>query len=173
MFRLIASSVFAAVAIGCSGASPPEITNDRLAEGVYCTTSEISGYTGTTLELKDGRFRYWFYTDIADPDGPKYPITGEYEFQNGAILLNADENFQRRWFVDVVNGTPVLWRQDAFDVWIRDRKIYDYGILVWTENELPEGGAYQLQRPSIRVLYNEQMKRQIKEWKDPFVHGME
>ncbi len=171
MTRLILTTTMTLLIIGCDKQSPPTITNGRLAEGVYATPSEISGYSGTTLELKDGNFRYWFYTDVRGPDEPEYPITGKYKFQDGKVILNNDEVNQSVWFVDVVNGIPVLWRDDALKTWKQEQKIYDYGVLVWSENNVPEDGLYELERTSVTELYSAEKKKQIKEWKDPFVHG--
>jgi hypothetical protein len=149
----------------------PKIVNDRLAEGVYATPDEISGFSGTTLELKDGGFRYWFHSDVGGLNEPEYPIIGKYEFQNGVVLLNSTQVNQSQWFIDVVHGTPVLWREDALKIWKRDRKIYDYGVLVWSENDIQDDDLNKLQRRSVRDLYSEEKKNEIKEWKDPFVHG--
>ena len=93
------------------------------------------------------------------------------EFQDGKVLLRGDQVNQRQWFVDVVNCTPVLWRNDDLDIWKRDRKIYVYGVLVWTGNDIPKDDPFKLERPSVRELYSAEKKKQIKEWKDPFVHG--
>lgn len=169
MIRYELITAIAFLVLGCTQ-PPPKITNERLAEGVYATPDEISGFSGTTLELKNGKFRYWFYSDVRTSDEPKYPITGKYEFQDGKLILNNKLN-QKVWFVDVVNNIPVLWRNDALKIWKQERKIYDYGVLIWIENEIPEDDLYKLKRVSVRDLYSEENKKQVKEWKDPFVHG--
>lgn len=172
MTRLTLTTAIALLALGCTDRTPPQITKGRLAfEGVYATPGEISGFSGTTLELKDGGFRYWFYRDIGGLDEPEYSITGKYELQDGKVLLRDPQVNQRQWFVDVVNGTPVLWREDALETWKRDQKIYDYGVLVWTGNEIPNDDPYKLERRSVRNLYSAEKKKEIKAWKDPFVDG--
>src|SRR5262245_60601952 len=45
-------------------------------EGTYCTAHEIAGFSGSVLELKAGKFRYWFYSDVGDGAAPKYPVSG-------------------------------------------------------------------------------------------------
>lgn len=51
-------------------------------DGLYCTTSEIGGFSETILELRDGRFRYWFYSDARSSDDPEYPVAGTYQIQS-------------------------------------------------------------------------------------------
>ncbi len=161
----------AALALGCTEQGPPKITNGRLAEGVYATPGEISGFSGTILELKDGKFRYWFYSDVGGLDEPKYPVSGYYEFTEGKVLLRGGRVNEREWFVDVVNGTPVLWRDDAIKVWKKNRKIYNYGVLLWTRNDIPDDDVDKLERLPVSTLYSAEKKKQVKEWRDPFVHG--
>src|ERR1051325_3474701 len=61
---------------------------DRI-DGVYVTADEISGFSGTILELKDGAFRYWFYSDVGG--GDEYPISGKYKIQESNLVLMRKE----------------------------------------------------------------------------------
>ncbi|WP_299465011.1 hypothetical protein [uncultured Gimesia sp.] len=164
MLRLLLTSVMCLLAAGCNP-PPPEISNDRLAEGVYATPDEISGFSGTTLELKDGKFRYWFYTDVVDPDepGPEFPITGEYEFQDGQLQLKSNDVNQQRWHFDVLKGTPVLWRDDAYHIWKERQDIFPYGILIWTAQVMHLDGPNGLQRVSVIQYYSEEKQKKIRE----------
>src|SRR5687767_9085259 len=57
-------------------------------EGTYCTALEIAAFSGTVLELKEGKFRYWFYSDASGGQEPKYPVTGAYLIQDGRLTLD-------------------------------------------------------------------------------------
>src|SRR3954469_7789580 len=46
------------------------------------------GFQFETLELKDGRFRYWFSIDVALRHQPKYPIQGSYEWRGDNLVLS-------------------------------------------------------------------------------------
>jgi len=119
-------------------------------EGTYCTAHEIAGFSGTVLELKAGKFRYWFYSDVGDGQ-PKYPIAGAYLFQDGKLTLNHEHVPQQIWFADLVNGVPVLWRPDGLKSWQQDKRIHDYGVLIKVEGGVTN--ADTVARPSIKVLY--------------------
>lgn len=156
---------------GCADRTPPRITGDRFAQGVYRSPAEISDFSGTTLELKHGKFRYWFYSDVRSGNEPEYPLTGDYTFQNGEVALSHEQVNQRLWTVDVVHGIPVLWRDDALKAWKEERKIYDYGVLIWTADGIPEDDFSQVKQLSVRELYDATKKAEVKTWQDPFVHG--
>ena len=51
--------------------------NGAAPEGVYTMCRDVAGFSGETIELKGGKFRYWFYSDAGSPGGP-YPLTGTY-----------------------------------------------------------------------------------------------
>jgi hypothetical protein len=176
--RLVAAVFVATLVVGCgqrpaaeSAAGAPSSKQDGPAktpglEGVYCTPAEIGGFSGTVLEIKAGKFRYWFYSDVSGGDTPKYPLTGEYTHQDGKLILN-NAQAEREWSSDVLNGIPVLLRPDALKIWREQRKIYDYGVLIRVEGTVNNDG--EIARPSVKILYD--VDKQGKEWKDPFVHG--
>src|SRR5262245_30177406 len=138
-------------------------------EGTYCTAHEIAGFSGTVLELKAGKFRYWFYSDVGGGAAPKYPVSGGYLFQDGKLTLDHQQVSQQTWFTDLVNGVPVLWRPDGLKSWQQNKRIYDYGVLIKVEGGVTNADI--VARPSIKALYDAEMRKRLKEWKDPFVHG--
>jgi hypothetical protein len=138
-------------------------------EGVYCTPDEISGFSGTVLELKGGRFRYWFYSDVRGPDEPKYPLTGPYAVRDGTLFLSHKYIGQQEWAPDGVNGVRVLWRPDGLRLWREKRQVYDYAVLIKVEGAQAE--VPNVPRPAVAVLYDAETRARVKEWKDPFVHG--
>ena len=138
-------------------------------DGIYCTAREISGSSGTILELKGEKFRYWFYSDLVGPDEPEDTITGSYRLVDGKLVLNHGQLRQKEWFPDVVNGVPVLFRDDALKIWREQRRLYDHGILIKAPSaDLTDDSV---QRPSITVLYDEEMKNRLGDRKDPSVRG--
>jgi hypothetical protein len=80
-----------------------------------------------TLELKDGRFRYWFSSDVVIRDGPKYPIGGSYDFRGDELVLSSGKVFNVRQ----VNGKRVLIWPHAVEDWDRQQ------IIPWAHLLLP------------------------------------
>lgn len=174
-----------AIACGCTKApaaglpaAENEVANERVmefgtpsrvpgVEGTYCTGSEIGGFSGTIIELQKGKFRYWFYSDVGGVDEPTYPIVGEYELKDGALTLKHEQVNQAVWYPDVVNGIPVLWREDGLRTWKADKKVYDYAVMIKTEGTVSDEGM--LNGPSIKVLYDP--ADASKAWQDPFIYG--
>lgn len=156
-----------ALAAGCASVSTSATSQ---VDGSYVILEEVRGYQSDRLELKNGRFRYWHSSDsvVVDehgrPVGPKYPIRGTFRVDGRRITFSSDDVGDR--YIDTVNGHQVLWQPESKRIWERRHKIYDYGVLI----RVPSGGA-DTESPSVRVLYDAEMLRKHKEWRDPFVHG--
>jgi hypothetical protein len=139
-------------------------------EGLYVIPSEVRGYQDERLELKNGRFRYWFSSDAVVLDehghaiGVDVPVRGTYRVDGHKVTFSNPEVEDR--YTDVVNGIPVLWRLESKRIWEREHKIYDYGVLI----RVVANGADAMS-PSVSVLYDREMRKTHKEWRDPFVHG--
>jgi hypothetical protein len=56
-------------------------------EGVYHLHN---GYQSETLELRDGHFRYWFWTDAGVRRG-HLPLEGTYSVNDSTLILNRDD----------------------------------------------------------------------------------
>ncbi|WP_035614953.1 hypothetical protein [Haloferula sp. BvORR071] len=91
------------------------------ADGVFVTYGDHS----IVLELKGGKFRYWFSSDakIAG-DELKYPLAGTYSTDGDKIVLKHEKipGLQGEWAARQVDGVLTLWRSDAL-------KIHDEGKL--------------------------------------------
>ena len=85
-----------------------------------------AGFQSERLELKDGRFRYWFSSDVIVPNPPQYPIEGYYEFKGDQLVLSSGKTYTVR----TLQGTRTLWRPTAVDYWERYEIIDVYGILL-------------------------------------------
>src|SRR5262245_19528277 len=102
----------------------------RLPEGVYVMCKEVSGYSGETIELKDGRFRYWFYSDVVSGREPKYPLNGTYRVSGNTLILENDKISAPKRTIAVVNGVDVLWRKDGLELWEKDKRVHPYAVLI-------------------------------------------
>ena len=70
---------------------------DHVEEGIYTLHDDdsksdeqrrqIHYWQTTILELKDGRFRYWFRSDAKMPGEPAYPQIGKYEAKDGVVTI--------------------------------------------------------------------------------------
>lgn len=117
-------------------------------DGVYTLCREAAGYSGETLELKDGRFRYWFYSDVEEKDTPDYPLSGAYTVSGDVVVLDHSRIRSSRRTRAVVNGHPVLWRDDGLKLWSENRKIHPFAVLLRTDDAA--------NRPSIDLLKDEE-----------------
>lgn len=164
---------------------PGRPTLDEWA-GVYSSSSEVGGFTGTVIQLEkefrgDGlRYRMHFYTDVVSADNI------EQDVLRGVPLAYADSLFLpeafgyyhdgkpvlqsrvTRYVMRRINGHTVLMRDDALKAYEDENKLYDYGILI----KVSEDSSLMVDLPkvehkSIKMLYAEPGNP----WRDPFVHG--
>lgn len=126
---------------------------------------EVAGYSGETIELLGGRFRYWFYSDVKTGAPPRYPLTGTYQHTGSEVVLsNAAIHRNRRTFA-TVNGVHVLWRDDGLRLWKSEKRVHPYAVLIRVGNaavgdEMPE-------RPTIKLLYSQDMlDREEREYRE-------
>jgi hypothetical protein len=101
-------------------AATPSVADTKPRDGVFFS---YTGYMTTVLELKDGRFRYWFESDVKRPTESQYPLTGEYSVTGSTITLKHTEVSQPQWMFRTVNGLPTLWRPDAIESFSKDGKL--------------------------------------------------
>ena len=137
--------LLALVAISCA-------TNKERVEEIFPWPDSESymlaveaGFQSETVELKEGRFRYWFSSDVILPDLPQYPEQGEYQFRGNQLLLSNG----RTYTVRSLQGVQTLWRPQAIQDWDRRRIIDIYGILLPVEN-------IHGRPPSIESLFAEE-----------------
>jgi hypothetical protein len=100
-------------------------------EGVYFFRN---GFSTLILELHDGRYRYWFSSDVITGDEPTYPLTGRYVAEGATIRLEHQQrHMQDRWTFRKLNDETTLWRPTAI-TWWRDKRAFDYyGVLYPTK----------------------------------------
>jgi hypothetical protein len=170
----------------CAPAAQPmtevALTNDVWV-GVYASTSEIGGFSGTVLllEQKDGNVEYRMrrHSDVSSNlDIPQDELRGTcltvgntlflpeaYGFFNDGkpILLS---NVTRYTHIEI-NGHRVLMRDDALRAFRTDHKLYDYGILVKVNDKPDRVDIQKVAHPSIKML---QSNPNVP-WQDPFVPG--
>lgn len=93
-------------------AEPPKIGIASPAEGVFVTYGFGTGHN-TVIELKGGKFRYWFSSDRkgADVEG----LEGTYTAEGDKIVLKHPKliPLESNWTVRSIDGVVTLWRSDA------------------------------------------------------------
>ncbi len=96
-------------------------------EGVYHLHN---GYQSETLELRNGHFRYWFWTD-AGVWGGHLPLEGTYSVIDSTLILNRDDILlgNQRIF-HPIKGMDAVWRPEAFELWLSKGTINTYGVIV-------------------------------------------
>jgi len=139
----------------------------KLTEGVYSMCEEVAGYSGEVVELKDGKFRYWFTSDVSTGREPEYPLSGEYRVSGDTLTLVHDQIHRKDRTIAVVNGVDVLWRDDGLKLWKKEQRIHPYAILIRMPGK--KDGSKVDARPSLEILYTQAMKdRENKEYEERF-----
>lgn len=160
MTALRCSLIAAAAMLGCHRASAP------FREGVYSLCSEVAGFSGETLELKDGTFRYWFHSDVGVDGEPTYPLTGAYSISSDRLILDHPGIHKRERTIAVVNGVDVLWREDGLDLWTREKRIHPYAVLIRLDGVTDGSNVGIGARPSLDGLLTQRMKDRLKQEHD-------
>jgi hypothetical protein len=139
----------------------------KLREGVYSLVKEVAGFSGEVVELKDGKFRYWFFSDVKREGEPAYPLAGAYTVTGRAVTLEHDKIHAKVRTIGQVNGADVLWRDDGLKIWESEQRIHPYGVLVRVEGGTAPPTRAQL--PSIEQLKNKEMKdREQRDYEERF-----
>ncbi len=97
-------------------------------EGVFILGN---GYSSTVIELYNGKFRYWFSSDLKTGEEPSYPLNGEYTINGNTVYLSHDQisKYQNKWTFRKMNSTVTLWRDVAIEYYENKKGIDPYGIL--------------------------------------------
>jgi hypothetical protein len=139
----------------------------KVPEGVYSMCEEVAGFSGEVLELKDGKFRYWFYSDVGTDKEPTYPLTGTYRISGTTLTLDNEQIYKRDRTFAVVNGVNVLWKSDGLKRWTDDKRIHPYAVLIHMPGKT-DGSTVEA-RPSIKSLYTQEMiDREKKEYEERY-----
>ena len=162
----------------------PESAADHVL-GVYSSPSEIGGFSGTVLVIErglSGDLGYWktHYTDVVSPNDI------EQDIQAGSVLVEGDHVYIpeaygyyrdgvprlqtsiNRCTLVKINGHQTLMRDDAYNVYQQENRLYDYGILFKVSDDLPRLHEIdEVEHKSIKVLYDDRSKA----WEDSYVQG--
>jgi hypothetical protein len=153
--------------------------------GVYASPSEIGGFAGTVLAVEKGprdgmNYRMYSRSDVSSSDAIRQDVL------HGSCLSDGSELYMpyaygfmhegeprllasiTRFTLVEIDGRKVLMRDDALRAFREQNKLYDYGILIKT-NDQPDVSLdlAKVEHPSIKVLYSDPTQP----WSDPFVHG--
>lgn len=139
----------------------------EVVDGVYMMPMEVSEFSGETLELFHGRFRYWFNSDMGTDKKPLYPFAGTYDVHSNVIMLIHNEIYATNRTIMTVQGQTVLWREDGLRLWQTERRIHPFAVLLRVS--APPLADKWPERPSLRLLYDQQMSdRDAKEYDERF-----
>lgn len=139
----------------------------KLPDGVYTMCAEVAGYSSETIELKNGKFRYWFRSDVNAENEPDYPLAGTYRMSGNTLILENDKSHSPKRTIAVVNGVDVLWRKDGLELWEKDRRVHPYAVLIRAPKETDGSKLDSL--PSIKSLYSKEMlAREKKEYEERY-----
>jgi len=108
----------------------------RPREGVFV---RLGTNSSTVLELKDGKFRYWF-DSAAKLEPRKYPLLGEYTVEDHTITLHHDLilDSQNFWTFHKHDDEISAWNLDAFEFYRTEGKLSKHGILKHTTQTAEE-----------------------------------
>ena len=113
---------------GYEGKDPRVGPMESPREGVFQFRNRA--FSGLVLELRQGRFRYWFFSDVPCKDTPRYPVEGTYTTQGPVIsLLHPHRLVQKKWIFLELDGKPSLWRPSALEYWVESEMLSAYGVL--------------------------------------------
>ena len=117
--------LFVAVATTtCAATAAEEVP--RAVDGVY---HFHNGYQSETLELRGGRFRYWFSTDYGASNG-KRALEGTYAIAGATLtLLGPELHLGNKRIFHSFRGIDALWRPYALERWLRKEGLNTYGIM--------------------------------------------
>jgi hypothetical protein len=153
-------AVLLAVLAGCGGSVAPP-------EGVYTMCRDVAGFSGETIELKGGKFRYWFYSDVQTGAEPAYPLSGSYRISGNALTLDHHQIHDPVRTFAVVNGIQVLWRKDGLEGWEKDQRIHPYAVLIRVEGT--SGDPSPDQRPALSTIKSANLQeRDKKEYEERY-----
>ena len=100
---------------------------DQAENGVYVTPREVYAFHSEVLELNNGRYRYWMLGDV----GPREALqsAGSYHRKNNKIVMDGDEGSPGVREILVDGADLRLLRDDASEIWNKERRLYPYGTL--------------------------------------------
>src|SRR4051794_8631661 len=107
---LVISAVVGLCFISIGAARNAPVPFNSIKEGTYFLQNM---YSTTILDLKDGRFRYWFRSDMRSPREPAYPLSGSYTTNGGNITLLHASIHETNWTFMTFEGNITLWRPSA------------------------------------------------------------
>jgi hypothetical protein len=127
--------------------------------GLYAMCQDVAGFSGEFLELKDGKFRYWFYSDVVGVDDPpKYPLEGRYKIEGEKLTLDHKDVYSNVRTLDELNGIKIVWREDGLKHWKATKSIHPYAVIIWTQAALKDDKLAELKRPALDSIKSAEVK---------------
>ena len=119
-------------------------------DGVYMTCDEVSGFAGITLELDNGKFRMWRYSDVV-PHNSEQPSCGTFTCAGTQVRFQTAPSQTRTWILEDVYGVSAIWTPEALEAWHSNKRILNrYQVLFKTNaNRVQDSMPV---RPSIEAI---------------------
>ena len=95
-------------------------------DGVYFTWT---GFETTVIELKQGRFRYWFASDDKGSEEPAYPLSGTFTTSGNTITLKHPQVYRSEWVSQIVEDAFTLWLPEGIKAYRKDKSFLDLARL--------------------------------------------
>ena len=140
-FFFLACCLLAAVIPSFGADKPPVPEPAKPQNGVFMLAT---GFSATVLELKDGRFRYWFETDAVSGKEPQYPLSGEYALAGDTITFKHEQIHDTQWTFRTFKGVITLWRAAAVTYYKEQKAIDPNGILRITDMSAEEAWKHRM-----------------------------
>jgi hypothetical protein len=94
---------------------------------------------GLALELRDGRFRYWFRSDHKTQNEPQYPVIGKYSLEGGTlVLMTSVKIHDTRWLLVSHAGRTGLFPASSFETIVERKESPHQRMLFRINDELAE-----------------------------------
>jgi hypothetical protein len=112
--RIATLALSLAIVVSSSASAGLPGQSGALQEGVY---ARVDPYTREIVELRNGRFRYWFSSDAISDSDPHYPLSGRYSLSEDSVVLNHAQVDHPQFRFRMFNGVATLWNKTALDYW--------------------------------------------------------
>jgi len=126
--------------------------------GFYTQGSDSDGafFAYEILELRDGRYNYWYFTDAIEAGAPKYPITGPYSIDGRTLKLqdHGEKILEPLRILAEVNGVRIIRNRSAQSYWDEERALSTGETLLQTKDiqDAKSEHPYPKKRESLKPL---------------------
>ena len=115
------------LSVACGVKQKPKSANAvRPPDGIYGPNPAIAWFAGEVIDITGDDFHYEYFSDCLP--GPP-PLTGRIKVLEDHIHLDHPNVPNPERIADVLDGKPVLWTKNAYQLWKTTGEIDEIGIL--------------------------------------------